>query len=99
MVITTTVRPLQYSMGLEKNVRLDGCWITEWLFPCLSMLTVPYKIAELERMLHYRSFTVITFEYRLIKKYYLVCKNDFCEPAVFSIYHVDFSKSSYFSAL
>ena len=45
---------IRHSMGPENNAGLGGCWIMECLLPYLSMVTVPYIMVELERMLDYR---------------------------------------------
>ena len=41
-------------MGPENNVGLGGSWIMECLLPYLSIVTVPYIMVKLERMLDYR---------------------------------------------
>ena len=41
-------------MGPDNNVGLENCWIMECLLPYLCMVTVPYVMVALERMLDYR---------------------------------------------
>ena len=45
--------------GTWKHVRLGGCRITEWVLPYFTMVTVPHKMVELERMLDYGYFTTV----------------------------------------
>ena len=52
---------IQHSMGLERSVGLGGCRITEWPLAYFSIVTVPHKMAGLERMSDYRDFTVRTW--------------------------------------
>ena len=45
---------IRHSMAPENNVGLGGYWIMECLLPYLCMVTVPYIMVGLERMLDYR---------------------------------------------
>ena len=52
---------IRHSMEPENNVGLGCCWIMERLLPYLCMVTVPYIMVELERMLDYRGVRLERF--------------------------------------
>ena len=60
---------IRHSMGPEINVGLGGCWIMECLLPYLCMVTVPYIMVGLERMLDYRGVRLVRFHCTSISTY------------------------------
>ena len=60
---------IRHSMGPDNDVGLGGCWIMECLLPYLCMVTVPYVMVRLERMLDYRDVGLARFHCMYICMY------------------------------